>query len=107
MKRSGRRAFARALVLAVAAWGLPLLAQPMGTIRGVVFSADGKPVPSASVKAGSTVVAADKNGLFLLKVRPGKYDVVASQKGFSSDTIAGVEVKAGTIKEVSAVLLPK
>ena len=83
------------------------MAQPTGTIRGVVFSADGKPVPSASVKAGAVVVAADKNGLFVLKVKPGKYDVVASHKGFSSDTMAGVEVKPGAIKEVSAVLLPK
>jgi uncharacterized membrane protein len=85
----------------------PLLAQPTGTIRGVVFSAEGKPVPNASVKAGAVVVAADKNGLFVLKVKPGKYDVVASQKGYSSDTIAGVEVKPGAIKEISAVLLPK
>ena len=101
------RGVAMALVVMLATTALPLLAQPTGTIRGVVFSVDGKPVPSASVKAGAVVVAADKNGLFLLKVKPGKYDVVASQKGYSSDTIAGVDVKAGAIKEVSAVLLPK
>jgi uncharacterized membrane protein len=101
------RAVARALVVMLAASAMPLLAQVTGTIRGVVFSAEGKPVPNASVKAGTSVVEADKNGLFVLKVKPGKYDVVASKKGFSSDTIAGVEVKPGAIKEISAVLLPK
>lgn len=92
------------VLLALAA---PLLAQPSGTIRGVVFSAEGKPVPGATVKAGAIASTSDKNGLFVLKVKPGRYDVVASHKGFSPDTVAGVEVKAGGIKEVSAVLLPK
>ena len=108
MIRVGLRTWARTLSLVVIATMAPsLFAQATGTIRGVVFSAEGKPVPNASVKAGTVVVAADKNGLFVLKIKPGKYDVVASQKGYSPDTIAGVDVKPNSIKEVSAVLLPK
>ncbi len=80
------------------------LAQATATIRGVVFSTEGKPVAGATVKAGAVSAATDKNGLFSLKVKPGSYDVVATHPKFSPDT-QKVTVK-GTI-DVSAVLAPK
>ncbi len=86
---------------------LPLaaLAQGTATIRGVVFSTEGKPVAGATVKAGTVTATTDKNGLFSMKVKPGTYDIVASHPKYSPDTQKGIVAK-GTA-DVSAVLTPK
>lgn len=103
--RRSPRLLALALV-SLALLPLPLLGQAAGTIRGVVFSVEGKPVGGATVKAGAVSASTDKNGLFSLKVKPGSYDVTATHPRFTQDTQKAV-VKAGGTADVSLVLAPK
>ncbi len=82
-------------------------AQALATIKGVVFSAEGKPVAGATVKAGTATATTDKTGLFTLKVKPGTYDVVASHPRYAPDTQKGIVAQGGKEKDISAILMPK
>ncbi len=104
-------ALAIAVVLALAVSSSTALAQAKneGTIQGIVIDANtNKPVKGATVRAGKTgpAILTDQGGVFKLKVKAGTYEVIASQKGYKSDTVSGVEVKANGVTDVACVLTP-
>lgn len=96
------------LALALLVPAARLHAQGLGTIRGIVVDANGKPVAGATVRStgGAATATTDAGGLFTLKVKPGVHEVTATRKGYATDTAKGVDVKAGATKDLSLLLLP-
>ena len=95
-----------ALALACA----PAFAQT-GSIAGTIFNAaNGQPVRQAtvSVKGNDSLSAVTGlDGGFKLDLPEGSYTLVIKSANFMDTTVEGVEVKAGSITESSAVLSPQ
>lgn len=114
LSASETRAFRRvfiglflSFVLCVIA-GSEALAQPQGTVRGIVVTEAGSPIAGATVRAGDNgpAVLTDGSGLFTLKVPAKTYDIVVSKKGFATERVPAVAVQAGKTADISALLKP-
>jgi hypothetical protein len=80
----------------------------MGEIRGVVYDKEeGVPLYAASVIIVGTQLgsATDKDGKFVIRVRPGKYTLQARYVGYESQ-VKEVEVRSGETVEVNFYLVP-
>lgn len=77
-----------------------------GTLRGKVFTKDGKPAGGITIALSNTVygAATDENGQYLLKVKPGSYEVQFKALGMVSKQLK-VEITAGKTNEVPDVTL--
>jgi Carboxypeptidase regulatory-like domain len=101
-------------VLVCAAWAIASSAQDsggVGTLAGVVLSAQGKPVVGASVMmqtatGGSPhVTATNSQGRFFFpELTHGYYDLRATHKGWVSDWKHNIEVNTGKETEVKLQL---
>jgi iron complex outermembrane receptor protein len=89
------------LVAALAILAAPALAQPTGTITGVVRDASGAGVPGATLTVTNQATRAAQDitsgadGSYAAKVAPGVYSVTASVKGFAKFTEKDLKVEAG------------
>src|SRR5699024_6631350 len=83
-----------------------LVASDNGAIGGTVTSAAGTPVAGAQVAvADGEPVTTDADGGYLLAdLAVGSYAVTASAEGYTSATVEGVEVTAGTVTEQDLAL---
>ncbi len=97
-----------AVLLLTSLLSLPAAAQAVGTLRGIVIDANGAPVPGATVTVagGGPPVSTDRGGLFTMKLKPGSYQVTAARKGYAPESLKGVEIRAGGVKDVSLLLMP-
>jgi hypothetical protein len=107
----------RALVLAFAlSLAMGLHAQTASkeyiTITGMVFAADGKPVPAAVVTCQSSagirarIVHTDAKGHYVVKgLKQDYYDVRAAANGAYSDWEKNIPLRKGQTKEVTLWLL--
>jgi outer membrane receptor for ferrienterochelin and colicins len=97
----------------LAALGMAFAASPVaaqtGTLRGRVIDGAGAPVANVIVQAqssaqptGSATSAAD--GAYSLALPAGTYTVVTRRIGFTSQRIEGVEVRAGSVRELDITL---
>jgi hypothetical protein len=82
------------------------------TISGVVFGADGKPVPAAAVTCQSSagfrprIVHTDKKGHYLITgLKQDNYDLRATSNGAYSDWEKNILVRKGQDKNMSLRLL--
>jgi hypothetical protein len=82
------------------------------TISGVVFGADGKPVPAAAVTCQSSagirprIVHTDKKGHYLITgLKQDNYDLRATSNGAYSDWEKNIPVHKGQAKTVTLRLL--
>lgn len=82
------------------------------TISGVVFGADGKPVPAAAVTCQSSagirprIVHTDKKGHYLITgLKQDNYDLRATSNGAYSDWEKNIPVHQGQAKSVTLRLL--
>ena len=82
------------------------------TISGVVFGADGKPVPAAAVTCQSSagirprIVHTDKKGHYLITgLKQDNYDLRATSRGAYSDWEKNILVHQGQAKTVTLRLL--
>ncbi|MFT4604224.1 MAG: outer membrane receptor protein involved in Fe transport [Rhodothermales bacterium] len=96
------------IFLALIAIPTVALAQNTGKISGVVMESDtGETLPGASVVVVGTQLGTitDVDGsYFIIGVPVGSYDIQASFVGFSTATVAGVEVSSGYTQEVNFTL---
>jgi len=101
-----------ALLCFAAAWGLPDAAAaqqpPAAGVSGTVSSADGKPIPGASIaltgNGSARVAVSDRSGRFHLSGVPaGTYGVRASASGYS--TLSGRTVAVAPNAETSLSLV--
>jgi iron complex outermembrane recepter protein len=89
------------LVCPFVVWALPALAQPAGTISGVVRDASGAAVAGATLTATSQGTSAahtavtSSDGRYSLQVPPGVYTVTAVLKGVGQQTQRELKVDAG------------
>ena len=105
MKTRLRMIATLACVLLVA----PTLFAAQGIISGIVVdSRNGMPVIGADVIVQGTEKATrtDMNGLFLIDVTPGSYQVEVRHSGYQGELIGGVEVGAGGDQNLGIVLNP-
>jgi iron complex outermembrane recepter protein len=88
-------------VLTCALGALPALAQPTGTITGVVRDSSGAGVPGAALTItnqatkASQDVTSSADGSYTASLAPGVYSVTASVKGFAKWTEKDLKVEAG------------
>jgi hypothetical protein len=85
----------------------PVAAQGNAILRGVVVDeSNGSPIKGATVQVGESgpSTKTDAGGLFKLTVKPGTYELRASQTGFSPDKLPNLTVGAGGTKDVCAIL---
>lgn len=82
------------------------------TIKGIVFGADGKPVPAAAVTCQSSagirarIVHTDKKGHYIVTgLREDSYDLRASANGAYSDWEKNIPLRKGQTKEITLRLL--
>jgi uncharacterized membrane protein len=96
------------------ATGLPAQTSKKGdaTIVGVIFDADGKPVPAATVTCQSSagiharIVHTDAKGHYhVTGLKQDNYDLHASAKGAYSDWEKNIFVRKAETKEVTLRLL--
>ena len=84
------------------------LAQGTGTLAGQVFEADGvTAVIGANVRVGGTTLGAatDIDGNYrIIGVAVGSYTVTASYSGYQSQAIQGVEINAGSTRQLNFTL---
>ncbi|HEX3466737.1 MAG TPA: TonB-dependent receptor [Candidatus Elarobacter sp.] len=111
VKRLAPAALSLALVVpSFLGLGSPASAQGAapGSIAGTVVSADGAPVPGASVVlqgAATASTASGRDGRFsFANVSPGTYTIVVSKAGFAQTQQQDVFVVAGSATAVNAVL---
>src|SRR5262245_49590050 len=89
------------IAMALAILAAPALAQPTGTINGVVRDASGAGVPGATLTITNQAtkaahdVTSSADGSYSASVAPGVYSVTASVKGFAKWTEKDVKVEAG------------
>src|SRR5579862_7982525 len=57
------------------------------SVRGQVVTADGVPIPGATLQAGQANTTADQEGNFCLSVIPGDYKVQVSAEGYAPVTL--------------------
>lgn len=86
----------------------PTLAQPAGSVRGVVYDKDfDAPLPEAQVliaETGAKVTSTDQGNYVLGQVPPGTYTLVFSKPGYTRQVKANVVVAAGQLTDVDAYL---
>nr|WP_246144576.1 carboxypeptidase regulatory-like domain-containing protein [Actinacidiphila oryziradicis] len=69
---------------------------PHGKLSGTVTdSATGKPIPGATVTAGTDVAHADAQGSYSLTLPVGSYDVTVDAFGYATGTAKGVTIADG------------
>ncbi len=89
------------IAVAFAIVALPVLAQPTGTITGVVRDSSGAGVPGAILTITNQATKAAKDvtssadGTYTVALAPGVYSVTASVKGFAKWTEKDLKVEAG------------
>lgn len=97
--------WAALMILITASTGL---ADPDGSIRGIVFDKDfDAPLPAAKVLIAETdqsVTATDQGNYLFEQVAPGAYTLVFSKEGYVRQVRAGVVVSAEQMTEVNASL---
>jgi hypothetical protein len=81
-------------------------------IKGMVFGADGKPVPAAAVECQSSagirprVVHTDAHGHYLITgLKQDSYDLRATSNGAYSDWEKNIPLRKGQTKEITLRLL--
>jgi outer membrane receptor protein involved in Fe transport len=86
----------------------PALAQPAGSVRGVVYDKDfDAPLPEAQVliaETGAKMTSTDQGNYMLGQVSPGTYTLVFSKPGYTRQVKANVVVAAGQLTDVNADL---
>jgi outer membrane receptor protein involved in Fe transport len=96
------------VIAAVLLSAAPALAQPAGTVRGVVYDKDFEaPLPEAQVliaETGAKVTSTDQGNYVLGQVPPGTYTLVFSKPGYIRQVKANVVVAAGQLTDVDAHL---
>lgn len=110
------RKFSLPLLILLALFATGIQAQKTSksdtTISGVVFGADGKPVPAAAVTCQSSagirprIVHTDKKGHYLITgLKQDNYDLRATSNGAYSDWEKNIPVHNGQAKTVTLRLL--
>jgi hypothetical protein len=91
-------------LFALALLAAALHAQSAATIRGFVWSSEGRPIPQAQVTIRSAdsksdqTITAGPDGVFVAPdLKPGRYDIIATAPNLqlATESITPVEVKAG------------
>ncbi len=98
------------LVFLLVAAPMLAMAQNTGKLAGQVLDQEtGDPLPGASVVLAGTQIGtiSDIDGnYFIIGVPVGTFDVQASFVGYSTQTVAGVEINAGYTREINFSLSP-
>jgi len=85
-----------------------VVAQPVGSIRGVVYDKDFEsPLPLAKVKiaeTGAEVTATEQGNYVFNEVPPGTYTLVFHKQGYTRQVKANVVVNAGQLTDVDVWL---
>lgn len=83
-------------------------AEPLGSIRGMVYDSDfDVPLPAAKVyiaETSETVVTTDEGNYVFGQVEPGTYTLVFSKEGYTRQVKADVVVSPGQLTEVNSSL---
>ena len=89
-------------------YAAPGLAQPLGSIRGVVYDKDfDAPLPAAQVviaETGDNVTGTDQGNYVFNRVPPGTYTLIFSKAGYTRQVRANVVVAAGQLTDADAYL---
>ena len=93
------------LLLALQFSGIPTYGDPVpGVLHGTTLDASGQAVPQAVVRLRSTsdsadrIVTSDARGNFLIEgLVPGRYQLVASKKGFEGSQVVYLAIGAGDL----------
>lgn len=88
----------------------PVALAATGVISGIVVDArNGSPVIGAEVVVQGTEGSAksDLNGLFVINVEPGQYQIEIRHEGYQPELIAGVEVASGGDQNFGVVMNPQ
>ncbi len=87
----------------------PLALARQGAISGIVVDArNGSPVIGAEVRVQGAEAGgkSDLNGLFLINVDAGRYQVEVHRDGYQSEVVTGVDVASGGDQNLGIVLNP-
>lgn len=98
-----------ALLVLVAGFGTPALAQTTGSVEGTISDSSGAPLPGVSVELkspslqGTRTAVTDSNGHFRFPaIPPGSYTVTSTLSGFKSVERGGIRV---TLDATATVLM--
>ena len=98
-------------MLLAATLAIPVSAQqPAASAVTVTVVHDGAPIPGALVRGGAVTLAADAQGVVLLRLAPGETWIVASRIGFRPDSLlltlrAGIDTSVVVQLEAAPVTL--
>jgi outer membrane receptor protein involved in Fe transport len=103
-----RRSRVFSLILGVLCGATAFSAEPVGSIRGMVYDSDfDAPLGAARItiaETEQTAVTSDQGNYVLNEVAPGTYTLVFSKDGYTRQVRANVVVSPGQMSEVSVSL---